>query len=159
MSVVAEMVPLLVPPERVNTTVEPPAVRRFPFASFVVRVRVAVAPEVTVEAEVVTVDCDREIAEGVTVTVGRVLVTAAPPIEALIVVAVPEFVPVKVAVYIPFPLSVVAEMVPLLVPPERVNTTVEPPVIRKFPFASFVVRVRVAVEPEVTVAEETVTND
>ena len=94
-----------------------------------------------------------------TVTVGSVLVIAFPPKDALMVVAVPEVVPVKVAVYVPLALSVVAEMVPLLSPPDRVNTTAEPPVSRRFPFASFVVRVRVVAEPEVTVAEETVTTD
>lgn len=61
-------------------------------------VSVTVEPEATVEAETPTVDSDKETGPGLTVTVGRVLVTAEPPMVALIVVAVPEVVPVKVAV-------------------------------------------------------------
>ena len=45
-----------------------------------------------------TKDCARETAPGLTVMVGRVVVTAEPPIVAPIEVAVPESTPVKVAV-------------------------------------------------------------
>jgi hypothetical protein len=151
--------PVLVPPERVKRTVESPVVFRFPFASFAVSVRVTIDPDATVPEEIEIRDWDAEIGPAVTVTVGNVLVTALPPMLALMLVAVPEVVPVKVAVYIPLPLSVVAEIVPLLRPPDRANTTVEPPEMRRFPFKSFVVRVKVTVEPEVTVAEETVMSD
>lgn len=60
--------------------------------------RVAVAPERIVPEDVATVELESERGPMVTVTVGRVLVTALPPIVALIVVAVPDVVPVKVAV-------------------------------------------------------------
>jgi hypothetical protein len=63
-----------------------------------VRVRVTGDPDATVADETETRDCDNEIAPGVTVKVGRVDVTAEPPIFAPIVVAEPAVVPVKVAV-------------------------------------------------------------
>ena len=57
------------------------------------------------------------------------------------------------------PRLVVAETVPVLVPPDRVNTTVESPVVFRFPFASLAVRVRVTVDPAATVPEETEITD
>jgi hypothetical protein len=98
LSVTPENVPLAVPPERVNATVSPPAVSWFPAASFAVRVTVEVAAEAIVAAETVISDWASETAPGVTVTVGSVEVIAEPPIVEVIVVAVPEVVPVKVAV-------------------------------------------------------------
>ena len=49
--------------------------------------------------------------------VGIVDVIDDPPIVAVIVVAVPEVVPVNVAVYVPLPTSVTPEIVPFEVPP------------------------------------------
>jgi hypothetical protein len=54
-------------------------------------------------------------------------------------------------------LSVVAPIVPVLVPPEAVNTTVRPPVVRMFPNASFACSDSVAVPPPATVPLDTVT--
>ncbi len=51
------------------------------------------------------------------------------------------------------------EIVPLLVPLLWANTTVDPPVVSKFPFESFVVKVKVTVLPAVTVELETVMSD
>jgi chorismate synthase len=82
----------------VKAIVRPPAVSWFPAASFAVTVAVIFAPETTVPAETVTVDWASEKAPGVTVIVGRVDVTAEPPIVPLIVVALPARTPVKVAV-------------------------------------------------------------
>ena len=45
-----------------------------------------------------TSDCATETAPGFTVIVGKIDVTAEPPIVEVIVVAVPEVVPMKVAV-------------------------------------------------------------
>ena len=55
-------------------------------------------PDATLLAPVVTVDVTVEIAPGFTVICGLVLVTAEPPIVALIFVAVPDEVPVNTAV-------------------------------------------------------------
>lgn len=98
LSVVAEIDPELIPPDFEKTTARPPAVSVLPAASFVVKVRVSLDPEVNVPLDTLTKDCASETAPGVTVTVGKVEVTVDPPIEAEIVVAVPEVVPVKVAV-------------------------------------------------------------
>lgn len=92
------MVPVEVPPERLKTTVAPPVVRLFPAASRPVKVRVTVFPDDTLELETVSKDVVAEIEPGFTVTVGGVLVTGTPPMEALIVVGVPLIFPVKVAV-------------------------------------------------------------
>lgn len=92
------MVPVLVPPDPAKTTVSPPAVNGLLFASLVKRVRVTLDPEATDEREAVSTDWETDAAPGLTVTVGRVLVTALPPIVELIVVAVPATTPVKVAV-------------------------------------------------------------
>ena len=95
---VPENVPVLVPPELLNTTVEPPVVRAFPAASRAVSVAVIEEPDATVAAESVIEEFASEIAPGVTVTVGRVLVIALPPMMAPIDVAVPATAPVNVAV-------------------------------------------------------------
>ena len=98
MSVVAPIVPVLVPPDRVNTTASPPVVRLFPVPSLACSVSVAVAPDATVLLEVVTVDVLSDAEPGVTVIVGRADVTALPPMVAPMVVALPAPVPVNVAV-------------------------------------------------------------
>ena len=90
--------PVLVPPDLLNNTVSPPAVRLFPLPSFARRVTVTADPDATLEDETVTVEVFTEAVPGVTVTVGRVVVTEVPPMVALRVVAVPETTPVKVAV-------------------------------------------------------------
>ena len=55
--------------------------------------------------------------------------------------------------------SAVLPMVPVLVPPDAVNATVAPPVVRLFPTASFAWSVSVTVEPEATVPLDAVTTD
>ena len=53
---VAEIVPVEVPPEFVKTTVDPPEVKLFPAASLPCNVKVMLAPEFTVVLETLTVD-------------------------------------------------------------------------------------------------------
>ena len=96
--VVAEIVPVEVPPLRLKTMVDPPVVKLLPAASRAVRVRVAVEPEVTVPLETLTKEVAALITPGLTVTVGIVEVTALPPIVDAIVVADPLTKPVNVAV-------------------------------------------------------------
>ena len=79
----------------------PPVVKLFPAASFACSVTVVDEPVTTEANDTPTVDVATEIAPGVTVTVGIAVVTATPPIVALIVVAVPDVTPVNVAVYVP----------------------------------------------------------
>ena len=98
LSVVDEIVPLLVPPVLENKIAEPPVVSVFPLASLAVNVSATVFPEVTVLLDTEITDCARDIAPGLTVIVGEILVTALPPIVAVIDVADPEFVAVKIAV-------------------------------------------------------------
>ena len=62
-------------------------------------------------------------APGVTVIVGSELETALPPMAEVIVVAVPAASPVKIAEYVPFPLSVTEPIDPVLVPPELPKAT------------------------------------
>ena len=78
--------------------VAPPAVRLLAFESLAWKVKVTLEPCETVDEDTVTVDCAEEIPPGSTVTVGSVDETAVPPIVAVIVVAVPGVLPVKVAV-------------------------------------------------------------
>ena len=59
----------------------------------------------------------------------------------------------------PFPLSVVAPMVPVLVPPLWLNTTVAPPVDRLLPAASFAWSVSVTALPDATLPADTLTID
>jgi len=121
---------------------------------------VTVLPDATVPAETDTVDRLVETGLGVTAMVGRgVEVTAAPPIVACTVVAVPAAPAVKVAVYVPSELSVVAPTVPVLVPPLTVKTTARPPVVMSVPLASLAWSVRVTVPPKATVPAETETVD
>lgn len=97
LSVVELMLPVLVPPLRANTTVEPPLVSKLLLASRPVKVIVTFEPEDTVALVKLIVDCENEIAPGLTVIVGKILVTAFPPIVAPIVVALPETNALKVA--------------------------------------------------------------
>ena len=62
--------------------------------------------------------------------------------------ALPDAVPVKVAVYVPLLLSVVLEIVPLLLPPVLENTMVRPPLVNGLLAASLEVSVRVEVLPD-----------
>ena len=94
-----------------------------------------------------------------TVTVGKVEVIATPPIVPVIVVAVPETTPVKVAEYVPFVLSVVPLTVPVEVPPVREKTTVDPPVDKLFPAASRACKVMLMEFPEETVADDKLINE
>lgn len=98
MSVVPPTVPVLVPPVRENTTVDPPVVRLFPAASLACKVRVTLDPEATVALETEIKEVAVAMVPGVTVTVGKVVVTAVPPTVAVIVVPVPTRTPVKTAV-------------------------------------------------------------
>ena len=159
LSVVALMVPVPVPPAFVKTTVSPPVVRLFPPGSFACSVRVTALPDATVPLETLIVEVLVVAPPTLTVTKGSVDVTADPPIVAWIVVAVPAVTPVKVAAYVPLPLSVVVPMVPVLVPPEAVKTTVAPPAVRLFPAASLAWSVSVTLLPEATVPLETLTVD
>jgi hypothetical protein len=153
------MVPVLVPPLTVNTTVRPPVVRFVPLEFLAWSVRVTRPPDTTVAAETDTVDTLVE-TTGLAVTViVLVEVTAAPPIVARIVVAVPALTAVKVAVYRPLRRSVVGLIVPVLVPPLAVNTTVRPPVVRFVPLEFFAWSVRVTRPPVTTVDAETDTVD
>src|SRR5437016_1419500 len=153
------MFPVLVPlPVPAKTTVDPPVVRLFPAASLACSVSVAAAPETTVALDTVTTDVAGDTTPGVTAIVGSVEVTGLPPIVAPMVVALPATAPVNVAVYVPFPLSVVAPIAPVLVPPDRMNTTASPPAVRLFPAASLVFKVSVAAVPAATVEADTVTS-
>ena len=73
--------------------------------------------------------------------------------------AEPDKTPVNVALYVPSPLSVTAEKVPVLTPAPVValNVTVEPPLGIEFPLASFACRVTVVEVPEPIDADHTVT--
>src|SRR5207302_1838216 len=157
--VVPPIVPVLVPPDRVNTTVSPPAVRLFPAASLACSVSEIGSASCREILDVVTVDALGDAEPGVTVIVGRADVTALPPMVAPLVVAAPAVPPVCVAAWVPFPLSVVPPIVPVLVPPDRVNTTVSPPAVRLFPAASLACSVSVAVAPDTTVLLDVVTVD
>ena len=64
---------------------------------------VFVEPDGTLDEDTVTVDCESETDPAVTVIVGKVEVTALPPIVLVMVVAVPAVVPVNCAVYVPSP--------------------------------------------------------
>lgn len=98
LSVTVPIVPVLVPPDLVNAIVELPVEMLLPFASLAWSVIVTLDPEATVAEETDTVDWAAEIAPGVTVTVGIVVVTGVPPMVALTVVAEPAVTPVNEAV-------------------------------------------------------------
>ncbi len=99
MSVTALKVPELAPPETPKTTVSPPVESCTPWEFLAVKVTVEVFPEV-IELELkVIVDRESEAAVlAATVILGRAELTATPLIVALIEVAEPDVVPVKVAV-------------------------------------------------------------
>ena len=141
-------VPSLVPPALVNVTVSPPLASRFPAASRAVSVNVSASPDATVLADALTSDCASDTAPGVTVIVGPVDVIAFPLIVAPIVRGVPAVVAVKIAVYVPFALSVVAEMKPSLVPAPVVKSTASPPEVSTLLWASRAVSVTVVLSPE-----------
>src|SRR5439155_859046 len=153
------MVPLLVPPPWVNTTVSPPAGRLFPAPSLAWSVSVAVAPDTTVLLAVVPVHAGWAAFPCVTVFVASTDVTGFPPMVAPMVVAVPAVPPVNVAVYVPLLLSVVPPIVPVLVPPVWVNTTVSPPAVRLFPAASLACSGSVGVHPDTPVTRRVGTAD
>lgn len=56
-------------------------------------------------------------------------------------------------------MSVVDPIEPLALPPILPKATVRPPVVIKLPLASFAVKVRVDVAPELIDADETLTKD
>src|SRR5690349_6618442 len=131
------MVPVLVPPLWANPTVSPPDVRFMPPASLARNVSVTALPEATVPADTVTVDRVVETEPGtlpdMTAIVGEVDVTLTPLMVAPMAAGVPDAVAVNVATYVPLPRSELGLIVPVLVPPEAVNTTLRPPVIRLLP--------------------------
>ena len=91
------MLPVEVPPDLVNTTVDPPVVKLFPAASLAVSVNVIPAPDCTVLVETLTKEVAGLMAPALTVTVGEAVVTDTPPMVAKIEVAVPAVTPVKTA--------------------------------------------------------------
>ncbi len=161
MSITFPIIPLDVPlPVSENTTVSPPVVRSFPFASLARSVMVVVDPDTTVDDDTVTIDWDRDTAPGTTMIIGNAEVTAFPLIVANTVLGVPAVVPVNKALYVPLPLSVTLPIVPLEVPaPVNEKATVSPPVVRSFPFASLARSVMVVVVPDATIDGGTVTID
>ena len=95
---IAEIVPFDDPPDFANVTLEPPAVKLFPAASFAWSVRVTAAPDKTVPLATLIKDVAGEMPPGFTVIVGKVVEIEDPPMVACRVVAVPERTPVKFAV-------------------------------------------------------------
>ena len=91
-------VPVVEPPELPKTTVAPPTVIKLEAASRAVNVSVALLPDTTVALETARVDVAAEMAPGLTVMDGIVVLTLVPLIVAVMVVAVPARAPVKVAV-------------------------------------------------------------
>ena len=91
-------VPLQPPLPRPKAIVKPPLLSWLPAASLAVNVTVAVVPDTMLVEETDTMDWDRLTTPGVTVIVGKVEVTALPPMVAVMVRALPAVVPVKVAV-------------------------------------------------------------
>ena len=96
LSVTAPNVPLDPPPLLKNETLKPPEESVLLEASFAVSVAVTDCPEVTEPELKVTTELARLILPGETATVGRVEVTLDELMVAVIVVAVPAVVPVKV---------------------------------------------------------------
>src|ERR1041384_1826096 len=129
-----------------------------PPESFAVRVSVALAAD-TVPLDVVTTEVSGEIVPAVTAIVGNVVPTALPLTVAWIVVAVPASWPVNVAVYVPLAWSTTEPIIPVLVPPDALNTTVAPPVVRLLVTAPGAGGVGVAPAPAAIVALETVPPD
>jgi hypothetical protein len=81
--------PVEVPPELLNTTPAPPALIVLLAASFAMSVTTVEAPLSTVSLATVITEFAALIGPAVTVTVGRVELTALPPIVAPTVVADP----------------------------------------------------------------------
>lgn len=150
LSVTAEKEAVELPPVRLKTTVAPPKVSWLVFASLRVATIFTLLPACTVAGlPVITmVEFAKEAGPGNTVRVGRVEEIGIVSTVALIVVAEPAKIPLKVAVYVPSALSVVAEMVPVEEPPELVKTTVLPPAVSWLLFPSRKVRVIVAADPD-----------
>ncbi len=98
LSVTAANVPVEVPPERVKATTAPPTIMEFPAASFADKVATIDDPEVTVFEDTLTKEVNPLGDPGLTVMVGKLEVTAVPPMVAEIFVGVPDTTPVKVAV-------------------------------------------------------------
>ena len=92
-----EIVPELAPPEIENETVKPPTVSGFPLVSLVIKVMVEVAPEVIFAELKLTVVFERDKFAGMTLIDTPAEVSAEPSTVAEIVIAVPEVVPVKLA--------------------------------------------------------------
>jgi hypothetical protein len=92
-------------------------------------VRVSVDPEATLEADTLTNEFATETGPGFTCTVGKLEVTDSESIVAVMVEAVPDVVPVKVAVYVPLLLSITPDIVPAEEPPLNPNVTAEPPTV------------------------------
>jgi hypothetical protein len=98
LSVTAEIVPVEVPPVLENTTVAPPVEIKLLLVSRAVNVTVTAEPEATLAEETVIKELTAEIVPGFTVTVGKLEVSGDEFRVARRVVAVPETIPVKVAV-------------------------------------------------------------
>ena len=95
-----------------------------------------------------TVDWETEYVPGVTVTVGSVLVTAPALIVAVMVLAVPEVVDVKTAVYLPLSVSALTDPnVPLDDPLPKPKATVTE-FVNRFPWPSRASNVTKVVSPE-----------
>src|SRR5512146_17186 len=67
---------------------------------------------------------------------------------AVIVLAVPAVVPVKMAIYLPFKLSTTVLKVPLDVPDPSPKATVSPPLVNLLPSASLAIKVTSVLSPE-----------
>ena len=89
---------MLVPPATASVTTPALALRLLPAASFAWTVTLTVDPAATVGDDTDTVDCESETAPGVTLMVGIVVEMATPPIVPENVFAVPDSMPLKVAV-------------------------------------------------------------
>ena len=127
LSVVAEKVPVLVPPDRLKTTVRPPVNKLFPAASFACNETTTCEPDTTLGLAALNNDCESEIGPTVTMSVGSALVIATPAMVALTRVPDPANTPVKVEEYVPSPLSRGGEKVPVLPPPDLLKAIDCPP--------------------------------
>jgi hypothetical protein len=125
---------LAVPKLVATTTVAPPVVRLFPVVSFncTVTVDVATLFACTDNGETVTWEVDTTGEPGIKCTIAVSVIPT--PFNVPEIWASPTvFDDVNVAVYVPFPLSVTALILPALV----LNVTVPPLVVRLFPVVSF----------------------
>ena len=149
------MVPLLEPTESEKETVSPESLVMFPAVSLACIEKEIALPAMTVAADEAMVDELAAKGPGVTVIVGWVDVTLSPLIVPEIVFADPETTPVNIAAYVPFPLSVTEERVPVEVPPVAAKATIGPPALIRLPAASFAVSVMVESVPEAIEAADT----